>query len=100
MNLNEKQLAVLQKADDFFENSLGIYKKYDHDKNASDKCHGATEIAGKTPFKKGDYPIRVEYFENQLNQELDILYETGGMAKKNRWKGRFCFTNKHSRTTN
>lgn len=47
----------------------------------NDKTHAETEKSGKAALKKGYYPIRIGFFENELSQVLEFKYSGPGIDK-------------------
>ncbi|MBN2090070.1 DUF2961 domain-containing protein [candidate division KSB1 bacterium] len=47
----------------------------------NDRTHGTIEVAGSAALEKGFYPIRIEFFENELWQVLEMRYKGPGIEK-------------------
>jgi hypothetical protein len=48
----------------------------------NDNCHAATELSAKAALKAGYHLINVEYFENELYQELKLSFDGPGTEKQ------------------
>lgn len=48
----------------------------------NDRSHGAREVSGRYPFQAGYHPVRLEYFDNELYQELTFFYSAPGIEKQ------------------
>ncbi len=48
----------------------------------NDGLHGDREVAGQIGLRKGIYPIKVQFFENEGGEALTVRYKGPGIEKQ------------------